>query len=465
MTLWAASRLATRWFSPQTGWWTVLILASSYLFWNKGGFGQIDALLCGLEMMALYFLFTANDQASTPRLVAAYVFMGLGVLAKGPVGFIVPLGVYLTAVHTSGEWRKLSHRHLLWGPVITLMFPGLWLLLIWLQGAPDGFFHELLFKQNVGRAVGEFGGHIKPFYYFLQYFPLDFLPWTILLPVSYLALSRIPEQDMHRRRLMAWIIFVILFFSLSASKRNLYILLAYPGAAILVSAGIEYWRLVSRSWRQVSFYGLWGIFIVLGICMLVGSFVRLPIMNTRMLMPGGLAMMVGVITAWICWRRFSNHKGWLAAFSVSMLLAFTSIGALVYPELNDMKTPDELVDTARKVLAPDDRMILYKQNGEIYSLYSGRLGFIALTHEDFIQRLISETQTNHLIVAYERDLPAIFRVIDGGYPVTRFEMGNKKLAWIVIEGVPRLRENYRDSMAIDDASGNGQVDAKSSSAE
>src|SRR5262245_31367465 len=37
MALWAVSRLTAMWFSKHAGWLSVLILSSSFLFWNKGG--------------------------------------------------------------------------------------------------------------------------------------------------------------------------------------------------------------------------------------------------------------------------------------------------------------------------------------------------------------------------------------------------------------------------------------------
>lgn len=465
MTLWAASRLATRWFSATAGWWTVLLLCTSFLFWNKGGFGQIDALLCGLEMMALYHLFSANDTRSTRHVYAAYIFMGFAVLAKGPVGFLVPWGVYLAATAYSGEWHTVSRRHLILGPFITLLFPGVWLLLVWLQGAPEGYFTELLFKQNIERASGEFGGHQQPFYYFLKYFPLDFLPWTFLLPLSLAALARVPLCATHRRRLIAWIIFVIFFFSLSASKRNLYILLAYPAAAMVVAAGVEHWNGMSRRWLKNSFIPLWALFALLGSAMLISSFIPMPEWNTHVLFPGGAVMSAGSVGAWIYWRRNKGNAGWLAALSLSLLFAFTSIGALVYPEFNDIKTPDELVDVAQSVLDPDDRMILYKQNGEIYSLYSGRSGYTANSDEALVRRLIGEDQQNHLIVAYAHDLPMIYQIIDSNYPAVHFTMGSKELAWIILPGEPLLTAGYQKSQLRNGVLLNGKYNPETSAPE
>jgi len=430
MALWAVSRLAALWFSARASWYTVLILASSFLFWNKGGFGQIDMLLCGLEMMALYFLFSANRAPAIAPIAIGYLFMGLAILAKGPVGFLVPLGVYLLGSRAAGEKLALPKIQWWFGPVIALSVPGLWLLAALIQGTPDGFFAELLLKQNIGRVAGEFGGHQKPFYYFLYYFPLDFLPWTFLLPMSYAALKRAPEWCRERRRLIAWMVFVIFFFSLSVSKRNLYILPVYPAAAMLIAAGIDQWGQLSYRWIRNSFWSIWGLLALLGVALTIASFIYELPLNALMLLPGGLIMLAGCWWVYDSWHLAPREPRWLGAMSVVILATFASIGALVYPEFDAFKTPAELVSTAQSLLKPDERIIMYKQHGEIFSLYTGRKGYMAFSPDELRAFIRDTPQDHHLIVALAREADEIRSVIGPNHPSGFFEMGNKKLVWI-----------------------------------
>jgi len=454
MALWAATRLAARWFSAQAAWLTLLILPSSFLFWNKGGFGQIDMLLCGLEIMALYFLFTSNGVRTPARLAAAYTFMGLGILAKGPVGFIVPLGAYITATLASRETFPKPASHWAWGPLLTLAFPGAWLLAAWIQGAPDGFFNELLFKQNVGRLSGEFGGHNKPIYYYLTYFPADFLPWTLALPLSWVALKASPAHDAGRRKLMAWILFVVIFFSLSSSKRNLYILLCYPAAAMLVAAAVENWSRVTTGWLHRTFWSLWGLLAVLGGVMLLAGII--PHAPSRIwtflppelaadvskslselapgswaFLPAGLVLALGLFFTRQAWKKTGPaHPRWIVAMAASILTTFSLIGGWVYDAFDDLKTPDEIIQVAREVLGPEERIIMWDMNGEIYSLYADRKGFMAHEEEDFLRFIETTTQTNHLLIAHASEWPAIQALIGNQFPVHRFQAGSKKLIWM-----------------------------------
>lgn len=432
LALWAASRLATRWFSPSAGWLTVLFTATSFLFWNKGGFGQIDMLLCGLSMTALYFFFTANETGDRRRFAMAYAFTGLAVLAKGPVGFLIPWGIYLASTYFSGDRFQGGRGHLAWGPAVMLLFPGAWLLLAWWHGAPEGFFPELLFHQNVGRMTGEFGGHVKPFYYFLYYFPLDFLPWTLALPLSWHVLRRVPEADCARTRLLVWILFVILFFSLSASKRNLYILICYPAAAMLVAAAAVHWSRANAAWVRTTFRVALGFFALLAVVMIVAQFVpRIPF-NTRSLIPSALLLAAGCVLAWRFHREQPRHPRWLVAFAGSALFAFASAGALVLPAFDDLKTPDEFVHKAHALLAPDERILMYRMHGEIFSLYAERKGYMAFSDEEAIAFLHSGVQTNHLILALEKNLPAIDAWLELPTNVLRFTSGSKEMVAIPV---------------------------------
>ncbi len=443
LALWATSRLAGRWFSPRVGWLAVLLLCTSYLFWSKGAFGQIDSLLCGLEMMALYFLYSSHDSPRGWRVPMAHIFLGLGLLAKGPVGYLVPLGAYVTGALWAGERALVRWRALVVGGLIALAFPALWLGLVWLQGAPAGYFEELIFKQNIGRALGAFD-HVQPFYYFGPYLLLDFLPWTLVFPLSYRALRAVPGSVGARSRLVGWMLFVILFFSLSSSKRNLYVLLVYPAAAILVAAGAGAWWRMSERWCRRSAGVLALFFVLLGLALVGVGFAPSVPVSLGVLIPAGLAAWVAAITLWGSARADAASPRWLGAAALSLLVVLAWIGAFVMPEFNEFKGPDEIVAPARAQLAEDEFMILYKMNGEIQSLYANRLGRIAHTPDEL--RALLALQPRHFIVAaaiYERELRDLLGADLQPIP---YRMGRKKLIWIRVpaHGAAGLTRHYLD---------------------
>lgn len=433
MALWAATQLAGRWFGVGAAWWTLLLLPTSFLFWNKGGFGQIDMLLCGLEMMALYCLFTAQGAR---RLMLAYTFMGLGILAKGPVGLIVPMGAYVTAMLASGSAFPRPRHHWVWGPLLALSFPAVWLLAIWIQGAPEGFFEELLIKQNVERAAGEFGGHVRPWHYFMPYYLVDFLPWTLLLPAAWVALGSDTKGRQHRRLLFGWVFFVLIFFSLSGSKRNLYILLAYPANAILIAGSLAYWGNLSERWRKGSTMAVIGLLGLLGLIVLAAPFSGQVPFNSWPLIPVGVVLLAGTFLAWRARGRLPGSPAWLRLMAGAVLIAFAWIGVAVYPEVNGLKTPRELAEPASRLLGPGERLIAYRMHGEIFSLYAGRKGVMAFEDAKMLEFIEESDQTHHLIVALASDLPDLQTALGGQGVVHTFQSGSKAMVWIELTTPP-----------------------------
>ena len=163
LALWATARLAERWGGTPTAWPSVLTLCTSFLFWHEIGFSRMDGPLLGWTMGALALLFLNDDHPSRWRPALAWLCMGLGILTKGPVGMVVPAGAYAAARLAAGEGRLLKKSYWIWGPLLALSLPAVWLGLAWWTGTPEGYLHELLFSQNLDRAAGEYG-HLKPWY-------------------------------------------------------------------------------------------------------------------------------------------------------------------------------------------------------------------------------------------------------------------------------------------------------------
>ena len=87
--------------------------------------------------------------------------------------------------------------------------------------------------------------HTAPWYYYLAAFPAEFLPWTLFLPQALILGGRLGRHQEREGGWFAvcWLVTILGFFSISTGKRDIYILPAFPAAALLVG-----W-LWSRRWR------------------------------------------------------------------------------------------------------------------------------------------------------------------------------------------------------------------------
>ncbi|MFZ2631270.1 MAG: glycosyltransferase family 39 protein [Desulfosalsimonadaceae bacterium] len=432
LSLWAVTRLCLMWFDPQTApqiaWRTFFILSTSSLFWQKAGTGQIDMLLLGLEMSALYFLFKNDETPALWRQAMAFSLMGLAILAKGPVGLIVPIGIYLTANIVSGQTRNIKKTYWLWGIPLALMWPGAWLLGAKASGASPEFFNELLFAQNIGRATGEFGGHTKPFYYYLQYLIVDFMPWFFFVPISVLALKNESASRKHLKMLAGWIGFVIVFFSLCSGKRNLYILSVYPAAGIIVAAAWPRLKQMTKKWMQGSVYPVIGIIMLLAVAGIVAPFVVDLPFNGLTLLPVSLVLGIGGLFLIHRYRSSGLDQGWFNRFIMVFLLVELAVGVILFPALNALKTPGVLAVEAKAYLSPSQRLLLYQMNGEIFAFYSNRKG---LQIND-LASLGAEMkrQGKGIVVFSQKNRQEIETRFPKAGSIKEFKMGGKELGFL-----------------------------------
>jgi 4-amino-4-deoxy-L-arabinose transferase-like glycosyltransferase len=181
--------------------------------------------------------------------------LGLAVLVKGPVGLIAPALAVLTFLVWERRLAELPRLVPPWAPLLSIA-PGL----LWIAGAvalaPSGFADQAIVDNLWGRFVHG-TAHARPVWYYLYRLPIDFLPWTLLAPVVLIAARGALSQDSERARvwrfLLAWLGSAFVFFSLSDGKRGLYLLPAFPAAALLCAdAAVSALRAGAHPARWVS---------------------------------------------------------------------------------------------------------------------------------------------------------------------------------------------------------------------
>lgn len=235
--------LGRRLLGGATGLLGAALLLTVYEFAETSRRIQLDVLLALLETAALVAFWRLDRGAARrPRatLAAMHGAMGLAVLTKGPVGFLVPLLVMASYLAWEGRLRRLGSWLPAWGLALSLG-PGLLWLAAATAVAPEGFAAHTVGTNLLGRF---FAGtsHARPVYYYLYQLPVDFLPWTLLGPAAAWVgwrrvLGRGADADAESRRawrfLLAWLGASLVFFSISSGKRGLYLLPAFPAAALL----------------------------------------------------------------------------------------------------------------------------------------------------------------------------------------------------------------------------------------
>ncbi len=241
LTLWLTWDLARRLWNRQVARYAVLGLFVIVQFGLMAKRAQIDMVLVGMSTLSLWALARHLLLGPDWKLLALGAFAaGVGTVTKG-VGFLPLLALLPWAIW---RWRHADAggpgRSWKWWLILPLFVAGaaVWLapLGIALLHDPDphlqNYARELLFKQTGTRYANAWHHH-QPAWYYLQVIATLWLPGSLLLPWLLPAWwRRLRRADPRYIVLLGWALLVLLFFSASPGKREVYILPMLPALAV-----------------------------------------------------------------------------------------------------------------------------------------------------------------------------------------------------------------------------------------
>jgi|GEM_PF-294885 4-amino-4-deoxy-L-arabinose transferase-like glycosyltransferase len=209
----------------------------------------------------------------------AYGALGLGLLAKGLVGIVLPLGSLLLYILLTPDLRRhpratLHHLRPVTGSLLMLAVAGIWYVpVIATHGWP--FIEEFFIAHHFQRFTSNRFRHPGPVYYYLPILLVGLLPWSHWLIAGLYHWWRQPHQPGQAplestftesdKRLITLALCgfatPLLFFSVSGSKLPGYILPAVPFAALMAAYGAHclsdrqhvYWVSIA-SFSQIALY-------------------------------------------------------------------------------------------------------------------------------------------------------------------------------------------------------------------
>jgi len=281
-------------------------------------------LSLGFTLPALLIVYLEERQSRSERmpklLIAAYVAIGLGVLAKGPIAGLMPLLITVSFLMLMKDWQSWRLFRPFTGAAIALLVAAPWYIAVglltngeWLEG--------FIFRHNIERFTDPLQGHKGfPGLYILTVVA-GWFPWSGLL-VAMVAfgawrLKVLREQPL-RLFLLCWIGVYILFFSIARTQLPNYVLPLFPAAAMLMAFG---WAGATDALRQrARLWLVWGA-LLLSLGLVIGGGIAL-----HKMWPGEgyytLAMLpVFLVSLW--WLVYKRGELWLpmtAAMLCSILL-------------------------------------------------------------------------------------------------------------------------------------------------
>lgn len=236
-TIWAYAtwHFARQRFGRDTALVALAVVSTSFGPFIIGRAATADALLNMLLALTLFDAWRHLESHRRAPLLRSYIWMGLGLLAKGPIALIVPAGVTFVYCASRMAWRpwlRAVFDPLGWAILLAIAVPWyLHALAVHGQAFIDGFF----LRHNVQRFTATLEGHAGSAFYYVGVLPLLLLPWIGPLLAS-LGQVRADAATGVRRFLWLWAAFVVVFFSASGTKLPHYALYGATPLFLLIAS-------------------------------------------------------------------------------------------------------------------------------------------------------------------------------------------------------------------------------------
>jgi 4-amino-4-deoxy-L-arabinose transferase-like glycosyltransferase len=276
--------LAWRWarelWGPLAGRTAGLMLAVSagwYLFSHQL---LIDELLSILVLSSLYTLWKAICfRESRPIWAVFYVIMGLAVLAKGLLGFVLPLAPLGLYVLVRRDWNLIRHTRPFMGLAIVAAIVGPWAYLF--ESHNPGALSYIIINEHFKRALDLREPHD---YGCVQVTVVEFLalalvwctPWFFMLPqVAAFSVRSSRRPEATERHIKDGILILalgaampVVFFALVPSRLVYYSLPALPPFMILCGG---FWS-STKNWTALNKRSIGGVSMLCGLALAVCLF-------------------------------------------------------------------------------------------------------------------------------------------------------------------------------------------------
>jgi 4-amino-4-deoxy-L-arabinose transferase-like glycosyltransferase len=228
-----------RLFGRRAGLISAMILGTSPGFVGGARIDITDmTLTCTLSAALLFFILAAREDEARKGLYyhLFYLFCALAVLAKGLIGIVFPGAIIFLYLLLTRSWRTIREMRLATGIPLFLAVSAPWFIMVSLKN-PE-FPHFFFIREHFERFTTTVHHRKKSLWFFVPVLLVALIPWSFLIPASLRGIwrERLSVEGKARLFLAIWGIFILLFFSLSNSQLEPYILPIFPALALLMGS-------------------------------------------------------------------------------------------------------------------------------------------------------------------------------------------------------------------------------------
>lgn len=221
----------------------MLVMLGSLPFLLYATLILFDLTMTVFVLAALLCLYGFAQNRRIGAVLLMGLFLGLGVLTKGPVAYLYVIFPVLLGPY----WAKGSGSWLGWymgfiGAVLVSVIPIMVWLVPVLKSSSGDFAYWLLWEQTAGRVSGSYGeAHTRPVYFYLPLIPVMLMPW-IFLPAFWRGIRQKKEMLAGHngfKFLLSWLVPTFIAFSLIGGKQPHYLVPLLPGIMMLLAFSLK----------------------------------------------------------------------------------------------------------------------------------------------------------------------------------------------------------------------------------
>jgi len=296
---------------------------------------------------------------------------GLGVITKG-VGILalfmlIPYAVvrrrgWSGVTQTQGDgWRWAG------GALAFVLAIAVWLapMLLHALTAPGPDFHayvnDILFRQTAGRYAASWQHH-EPIWYFLPVLVVEWFPLCLLyLPMLPRWREAFATREARVVMPLAWVLIVLVFFSIPSGKREVYLMPAIPMMALAMAPYLE--EVVKLRWLRWLCVGL---AVLAGMVLFGGGLWAVfghPKFTARVadrnLVDGGRHFWLAVATMGallLAAAAFFRARRGALALVVGMAAAWVAWAIGVYPQFNPSESTLAMMQRVDATIGPQGQL-------------------------------------------------------------------------------------------------------------
>ena len=228
-----------------------------------------DSLLCmtlGVSLLSFWRKISSNQNNIC---ITPWCFLGFAILTKGPVALVIIFSTLFTFSLLHENWKILFQKiNPLRGILISFLISFPWYIVQFINNGKV-FWDNFFGYHNLQRYTSVVNNHSEPWWFFIFIMILASLPFSVFLihgiietskEIIFNLKSKFNQTGSIYIYSLCWLLSVLLFFSISATKLTSYWIPAIPAASILITKSTQ----VLNNKKNISLIWLFTSLILFG---------------------------------------------------------------------------------------------------------------------------------------------------------------------------------------------------------